>query len=542
MKQNNDNKINVQIRQPHITIYNFSNNHNSTKELGLNKILPKANRNGNQEKAQMLLTKEYQNFLQLKSTLASTNNKHNKLNKCDNNSLELFTQRRQCAFLRNITSSCDDLNKHSTNNFYTKYNNFVIHNNNNQCCKICQDFFVSSAYPIIFNNLRLIKEKYVSENDANSIDYIIFNVKRRLVAIFKENLIYSDQQEFLKRVYNYSESQVRIRNAVAFYSSKVTMFPTLQRLSDNIYFSKNIEKKEKINCLNKNNKDPNKNKQISTFLKSDFINSLLNEELNQSPSLADSGFCQSEEDLISIIRKIETKAIRPYHGRNCKEFNTTNLKEGIEMIDKAYTTEIQIAPKIKKMIKLDDSIKGKNSSKLISNSQKFKNPSNLINLKKGVVIDSVNQKNSQNMIKQHLTTDNKHEIIKQDLKKIILRPKKSQLSYNLKFPFLNLIHQNPPIIKEKIVNPNSINNILKYNDHLSSSRGSTNFFHNIDFPIAIKKHGSIERASGFPIHILNENHPFKINEKVMSIYNSAKNLNKKSKVIKTSKDSKKIKK
>ena len=87
--------------------------------------------------------------------------------------------------------------------------------------------------------------KYSStlEYNVKVVNDIMYNEKMRLVAVFKDYLIYDDLTEFLKRPYTLSESVLRLNKIFEFYESYSQVFPNYIDLPEKEFMYKNIERK-----------------------------------------------------------------------------------------------------------------------------------------------------------------------------------------------------------------------------------------------------------------------------------------------------------
>ena len=106
------------------------------------------------------------------------------------------------------------------------------------------------------------------KTDENTYNYklitdIIYNEKTKLVAKFKDFLIYDDISEFFRRYYLFNESSNRIKKLSKFYENYSKIYPNYIIIPESKYLYKNIRKKQKIidkiNHIDEENKE-NKNK------------------------------------------------------------------------------------------------------------------------------------------------------------------------------------------------------------------------------------------------------------------------------------------
>ena len=74
----------------------------------------------------------------------------------------------------------------------------------------------------------------------------MYNEKMRIVALFKDYLIFDDLTEFLKRSYTYPESTIRLNRIYEFYDSYSQVFPNYIGLPEKEFMYKNIERKQRV--------------------------------------------------------------------------------------------------------------------------------------------------------------------------------------------------------------------------------------------------------------------------------------------------------
>lgn len=127
--------------------------------------------------------------------------------------------------------------------------------------KNSDDYIHSIIYKKMLYKLYL---KYTSEEyDQNQIqiNYLVFNEKCRVVAIFKDYLVLDDTTEFLRRFYNRKESAKKLNVIFNFYSTYSKIFPNYMILPESEYLYKNIRKKQKmIDAFNEIKKEEEENK------------------------------------------------------------------------------------------------------------------------------------------------------------------------------------------------------------------------------------------------------------------------------------------
>ena len=108
-----------------------------------------------------------------------------------------------------------------------------------------------------FENLarkKLIKryEKPLSFHNIKIINDIIYNEKTHFVELFKENLIFEDINEFLRRFYSISEIYQKLKKILVFYEKFSKIYANYTILPESKYMYKNIKRKQKMIDLMQN--------------------------------------------------------------------------------------------------------------------------------------------------------------------------------------------------------------------------------------------------------------------------------------------------
>ena len=134
-----------------------------------------------------------------------------------------------------------------------------FHNNNNESSR--KTFFRvlrQIAYTKLF-------KKYTSGNFSyNKIlaNNLIYNDSCRIVARFKDFLIFDDNTEFLRRFYTGEESHPRLDRILAFYETYSKIFPNYIILKESKYLYRNIRKKQKmIDAVNEIKREEQENRE-----------------------------------------------------------------------------------------------------------------------------------------------------------------------------------------------------------------------------------------------------------------------------------------
>ena len=108
------------------------------------------------------------------------------------------------------------------------------------------------------------------------IKNIIYDDKKRIVSVFKEQLIINDTSEYMKRYYKKHESFVRLKKYYEIYEEFSKVFPNYTPLSEAKYIYINIHKKQKILDLQQDQANNwklklKKNSEIKNRLRNDRI-------------------------------------------------------------------------------------------------------------------------------------------------------------------------------------------------------------------------------------------------------------------------------
>ena len=120
--------------------------------------------------------------------------------------------------------------------FYEKSSN----RNNNKCFSF--KYFCNFAN----NNLKYKYSSFKYSYSSICIHNLIFNEKCRIVSRFKEYLIYDDDTDFLRSIYEKEELKNTLKKIVDFYDRYNKVFPNYMILPENIFMYKNLRKKQKM--------------------------------------------------------------------------------------------------------------------------------------------------------------------------------------------------------------------------------------------------------------------------------------------------------
>lgn len=180
----------------------------------------------------------------------------------------------------------------------------------------------------IFNIKKGIINKYHTINDdfnRKQISDIIFNEKSRVVAHFKDYLLYDDQSEFLKRFYKRTEQKTRLNKIFSYYSEFSKIFPNYIVLSESKYIYKNIQRKQRM--IDNQQIQESKNKKSLVNSVNYDSDKILNTEVVESINNISSSFLVLNEDII------EKSHFRNIDGINNKYNRTESLERLIDVLN-----------------------------------------------------------------------------------------------------------------------------------------------------------------------------------------------------------------
>lgn len=117
--------------------------------------------------------------------------------------------------------------------------------------------------------------------EAEDVDRILRNYPARVVAVFKEHLIHDDRNEFLHRFYDKEDAMYWVGKAAEYYSTK-PVEPNYLALSEKRLLFKRERRRARVQRLKSTEKMLPAAE--SMLFESKFMESLLNDDLNESPS------------------------------------------------------------------------------------------------------------------------------------------------------------------------------------------------------------------------------------------------------------------
>ena len=268
--------------------------------------------------------------------------------------------------------------------------------------------------------------------NRNLITKIIFQDEFKLLSQYKEMLLYTDPQEFLKRFYQLGECKSKIKRYCIFYEKNSKIFPNYVPLPEAKYLFKNIKKKQKMldNLNEDDDKKNNSNSKIKDIIFSpSIINSIMSE--NSSNSL------KGDKSLLKIIDTIclnENEIfLKDYESISSnKDYSNEYINLNNFQIDYSYKkspskkNNFNDEEKYHKLLK-DYKTEGKINNKV--------NKKNNKNDKK---------KNSKDKIKQKLNIKKNNQQVNNNINKIM-----KKLNFGNVVKDINLIKIANKLVKEK---------------------------------------------------------------------------------------------
>ena len=334
---------------------------------------------------------------------------------------------------------------------------------------------------IIFSKLY---SKYKVDNTIyalNVIDNIVFNERSHLVSTFKDYLILDDEFEFLKRYYNFQDSQIRLKNFLNYYSKHQILIPNYSCLKEANFILQNLFNKQQMaenleNSIKQRKKEKtnfNSNENLSnTVFNSKVYESIINDSENclsifsyDKESLYSGNFNNSknkkEDDINKLINQFEeidpdnTFSFRNKKDKNMKldnSLNEINLDENNN--DNYQLTDMRKYEKIYKKKKTPNNSLNKRT-KIICNSTRTQSPyfinknENIdYNNYKNLVLYSENNHNNQmNILSRKINLNN------------IINPIKK--NNNSSMPYLSMQREN-----------SDNNNMIKYPYHVKNNKSN----------------------------------------------------------------------
>ena len=173
---------------------------------------------------------------------------------------------------------------------------------------------------------KLIKryDKPLSFHDIKIINDIIYNEKTHFVELFKENLIFEDINEFLRRFYSISEIYQKLKKILVFYEKFSKIYANYTILPESKYMYKNIKRKQKMIDLmqnleeNEESENDDSNSNFTCIFTTNAMNSINSLTLSLKVKKNDESL-KSEKSIKKVINEIK-------FNENNKKNNKKNQK------------------------------------------------------------------------------------------------------------------------------------------------------------------------------------------------------------------------
>ena len=231
------------------------------------------------------------------------------------------------------------------------------------------------------------------------INEVLYNEKTHFVEVFKEYLIFEDNNEFLKYYYNKDLRKKKLEKILTFYDKYSKIYPNYTALVESKYIYKNIRKKQKmINQINEEKKklmyddEDDSKSYMKTVFNSRVINTIYTGSNTLIINKSDLTNNKSIDDLIQKINVYEEKKIndKKYEKKKKekeKENNHSTSKEKHIKIKNCvspsnYSNSNKIVMKKNVSKSLSKKFLENNIIKMANNSRIILKPLNVLSKKK----------------------------------------------------------------------------------------------------------------------------------------------------------------
>ena len=170
---------------------------------------------------------------------------------------------------------------------------------------------------------------------------IVFNEKSSLTATFKENLIFDDKTEFMKRYYASDEITTRLCNYFKHYSECSMVFPNYTKLDSSRFIYKNIQRKQKILDLQQ---ESIAQLSFSSVFDTQLLISIVSKRSEEKENKAATDI----EELIERIEKASLSKISHKRPKSSINQENTKLMEKFTYIKGVFSKQLKM---LKKRIK-----------------------------------------------------------------------------------------------------------------------------------------------------------------------------------------------
>ncbi len=239
-------------------------------------------------------------------------------------------------------------------------------------------------------------------HDVKMINDIIYNEKTHYVELFKENLIYEDINEFLKRFYKINEISIKLPKILLFYEKYSKIYANYTVIPESKYMYKNIKRKQKMidQMQNTDNDEEEDEDEEGEKLPNKIFNSKVMESINSFTmsiyaNTSNSKNTNSEVSVNHLINKIDN------YERNAQKIKVRNQNKKKSNINYSNKNKLINTSKINnqnlknKIIQIGDSM----NRIVISNILSPNNTKSKINEKNNINNKNLSNKNLQNQKK-----------------------------------------------------------------------------------------------------------------------------------------------
>ena len=323
---------------------------------------------------------------------------------------------------------------------------------------------LKNAYKLLNKKLRQYNYSHKKYN-IQKANEIIFAKNKRIVSIFKDNLLWNETSDFLKQFYNISESKNLIPNINEYYEYFTLLFPEYGPLEDILYIIKKFIKKKKI-AFEKYEYNDEK-----SILNRDYINvenSLSKKNIENNGKFKFQKIINEEDININNT----SKTSKTYsHSKTCLNYNNennyfqekeiNNLKDLSTIISDFLNNDEKIIDNYKYFSKTKNNFMSDIEEKKIENYfniYKNKDKNILIKKSKNDKKIEVKNKKSDNFALQKLRLKNIFKIIK----------------YSNKFKKVSIKNFSENLTKKKLLNRNEDKHIKMPKKYIQSINTNTN--------------------------------------------------------------------
>ena len=236
-------------------------------------------------------------------------------------------------------------------------------------------------------------------HDVKMINDIIYNEKTHYVELFKENLIYEDINEFLKRFYNINEISIKLPKILLFYEKYSKIYANYTVIPESKYMYKNIKRKQKMidQMQNSDNEEEEDEDEEGENLPNKIFNTNVMESINSFTmsiyaNTSNSKNTNSEVSVNHLINRIDN------YERNAQKIKVRNQNKRKNNINYSNKNKLINTSKINnnsnlknKIIQIGDSMNRRVISAIFTKSK--------INEKSNINNKNLSNKNLQNQKK-----------------------------------------------------------------------------------------------------------------------------------------------